>query len=228
MSFPSSFSQSVDLGKVQRDVINQWITERITQLLGFEDDIVISMVINLLEPKVDEKLDPRQLQIAITGFLEKETPTFMQELWDLLLSAQANPTGIPTAILEKKKQELQQLAKEKDQLRDVLDRKKQDFAPSSDRAGGRPSRFDAPLPRDRDATDANEEPRRGREGQSGREQPPRSGEARRPTENDRPQQRERRSSRSADRRRPQRRSPPPRRRPRSRSLTPPRRQRRQR
>lgn len=224
MSFPSSFSQSVNLAKVQRDVINQWITERITQVLGFEDEIVISMVINLLEPKVDEKLDPRQLQIAITGFLEKETPTFMEELWDLLLSAQANPTGIPTAILEKKKQELQQLAKEKDQLRDVLDRKKQDFASSSDR-GGRPSRFDAPPPRDLDSAGGNEEPRRGRD-QSSREQPPRSGDARRLAENDRPQLK-RRSSRSAERRRPQRRSPPPRRRSRSRSLTPTRRQRRQ-
>ncbi|TDH70033.1 hypothetical protein CCR75_000894 [Bremia lactucae] len=62
MTFPKCFEQRVDMRKVQREVINQWVTERITQLLGFEDDIVVSMAINLLEPKVDEKLDPKQLQ----------------------------------------------------------------------------------------------------------------------------------------------------------------------
>jgi hypothetical protein len=46
------------------------------------------MIINL-EPKVDERVDPRQLQLTITGFLEKDAPAFMQQLWELLVSAQA-------------------------------------------------------------------------------------------------------------------------------------------
>ncbi|UIZ24340.1 hypothetical protein KXD40_008501 [Peronospora effusa] len=124
MTFPLCFNQHVDMNKVQREVISQWVTERITQLLGFEDEIVVAMAINLLEPKVDEKLDPKQLQMALTGFLEKQAGTFMEELWQLLLSAQSNPTGIPSSILDKKKREMQRLAEEKDQLKKVLDAKR--------------------------------------------------------------------------------------------------------
>ncbi|RLN06840.1 hypothetical protein BBO99_00009326 [Phytophthora kernoviae] len=121
MNFPKCFSERVDLSKVQREVINQWITERITELLGFEDDIVISMAINLLEPKeVDEKLDPKQLQLALTGFLEKQAAAFTQELWELLLSAQSNATGIPSAILDKKKQEMETIAAEKNKLKETF------------------------------------------------------------------------------------------------------------
>ncbi|GAB9467722.1 putative Serine/arginine repetitive matrix protein [Globisporangium polare] len=126
MSFPECFDEKVDLKKVKLEVIHQWVTERITQLLGFEDDIVVSLVNNLLEPKVDEKLDPRHLQISITGFLEKDTAAFTQELWELLLSAQAHATGIPMQLLEKKKQELEQLASEKEKLRQVLEKKRQE------------------------------------------------------------------------------------------------------
>lgn len=35
--------------QVNLPVMNRWITERITQLLGFEDEIVIGLVINYLE-----------------------------------------------------------------------------------------------------------------------------------------------------------------------------------
>ncbi|EGZ22305.1 hypothetical protein PHYSODRAFT_330130 [Phytophthora sojae] len=124
MSFPKCFDQRVDMRKVQREVVNQWVTERLTQLLGFEDDIVVSMAINLLEPKVDERLDPRQLQVALTGFLEKQAGQFTEELWTLLLSAQSNPTGIPSAILDRKKQEMQRFASDKDKLKKVLEAKR--------------------------------------------------------------------------------------------------------
>lgn len=130
MAFPKSFEQRVDLTKVQREVIGQWVAGRLTQLLGFEDDIVVSMVINLLEPKVDERLDPRQLQVAVTGFLGKDAAAFTLELWELLLSAQANPTGIPTAILDKKKQELERAAADKAKLRQVLDAKRAEAEPA--------------------------------------------------------------------------------------------------
>ncbi|KAG7387995.1 Serine/arginine repetitive matrix protein 1 [Phytophthora pseudosyringae] len=124
MTFPKCFEQRVDMRKVQREVINQWVTERVTQLLGFEDDIVVAMAINLLEPKVDERLDPKALQVALTGFLEKQAGAFTEELWQLLLSAQSNPTGIPSAILDQKKQEMQRIAEDKDRLKKVLDAKR--------------------------------------------------------------------------------------------------------
>lgn len=94
--------------------MNKWITERVTELLGFEDEIVVSLAINLLEPKGrQEKLDPKELQMALTGFLGADSEKYMEELWTLLVSAQNNATGIPTEFLEKKKEELR-LKKEQD------------------------------------------------------------------------------------------------------------------
>ena len=49
------------------------------------------------------------MQINITGFLNgKNARVFMKELWELLLSAQNNIGGIPSAFLEKKKEEIRQ------------------------------------------------------------------------------------------------------------------------
>ena len=38
--------------KVKLDVIKPWITTRITNLLGFEDEVVIDFAFGLLEEKV--------------------------------------------------------------------------------------------------------------------------------------------------------------------------------
>ena len=65
------------------------------------------MVIGYIESQLLEKpLDPKKMQIALTGFLEKNTAAFMSNLWTLLLSAQTNDFGIPEEFLEKKKEEL--------------------------------------------------------------------------------------------------------------------------
>ena len=46
------------------------------------------------------------MQIQLTGFLDKDTPTFCKDLWKLLLSAQTSPQGVPKELLEAKKMEL--------------------------------------------------------------------------------------------------------------------------
>lgn len=46
------------------------------------------------------------LQIQLTGFLDKDTPSFCKELWTLCLSAQSNAQGVPKELLEAKKLEL--------------------------------------------------------------------------------------------------------------------------
>ena len=38
--------------KVNIEVMRKWCTERLTEILGFEDDIVINLAINLLEAPV--------------------------------------------------------------------------------------------------------------------------------------------------------------------------------
>lgn len=49
------------------------------------------------------------MQINLTGFLNgKNAREFMKDLWPLLLSAQDNIAGIPSAFLEQKKEEIRQ------------------------------------------------------------------------------------------------------------------------
>lgn len=50
--------------------------------------------------------DIKVLQIQLTGFLDKDTAKFCKELWNLCLSAQSNPQGVPKELLEAKKLEL--------------------------------------------------------------------------------------------------------------------------
>lgn len=57
---------------------------------------------------MQEKLDPKKLQLQLTGFLEKSTGAFMEELWGLLIDAQSSLGGIPSVFLQDKKQELVQ------------------------------------------------------------------------------------------------------------------------
>lgn len=53
--------------------------------------------------------DSKMMQINLTGFLNgKNAREFMGELWPLLLSAQENIAGIPSAFLEQKKEEIKQ------------------------------------------------------------------------------------------------------------------------
>lgn len=47
------------------------------------------------------------MQLELTGFLGRNTGPFMEDLWKLLLSAQASPLGIPAEILEQKRAEIQ-------------------------------------------------------------------------------------------------------------------------
>jgi serine/arginine repetitive matrix protein 1 len=46
------------------------------------------------------------MQIQLTGFLEKDTAAFCKEMWNLFLSAQSSPQGVPQELLEAKKLEL--------------------------------------------------------------------------------------------------------------------------
>lgn len=112
--------------KVELSVIRPWISTRIRELLGFEDDIVVEYANGLLEDEQEpvrsppilrtpahladspppQIIDPKKMQVLLTGFLEKKTADFMTPLWDLLLSAQANPLRVPTQLLEQKKAEM--------------------------------------------------------------------------------------------------------------------------
>lgn len=63
----------------------------------------------LLPSCVLQHPDAKVMQINLTGFLNgKNAREFMKDLWPLLLSAQENIAGIPSAFLEQKKEEIKQ------------------------------------------------------------------------------------------------------------------------
>jgi serine/arginine repetitive matrix protein 1 len=115
-TFPNSFLTKLDVTKVQRTVLSNWIDAKITEILGFEDEIVSSTAVNLFlpevsneEPKIIPVVDPKRNQIDLAGFLgDDNSKAFCAELWELLLDAQQQNSGIPTKILEAKKQQLAQ------------------------------------------------------------------------------------------------------------------------
>lgn len=47
----------------------------------------------------------KEIQISLTGFMEKNTGKFMKELWTHLLSAQQNASGVPQQFLDAKEEE---------------------------------------------------------------------------------------------------------------------------
>lgn len=48
----------------------------------------------------------KEIQIQLTGFMEKNTGKFMKELWTLLLSAEKNASGVPQQFLDEKEEEV--------------------------------------------------------------------------------------------------------------------------
>jgi len=136
MRFPPEFDKKVNMDKVALPVIKKWIAERILEILGFEDDIVVQFIFNMLDNAKEshqspdpryiqiyltgflehdarpftkeshQSPDPRYIQIYLTGFLEHDARPFTEELWTHLVTACHNAGGIPTAMLEATKKKL--------------------------------------------------------------------------------------------------------------------------
>ncbi|KAK6118607.1 hypothetical protein DH2020_047649 [Rehmannia glutinosa] len=91
----------VDMTKVKMDVMRPWIAKRVTELIGFEDEVLINFIYGLLEGK------------------------FMKELWALLLSAQQNVSGVPQQFLDAKEEETKKKKAETDRIANEIQRKKE-------------------------------------------------------------------------------------------------------
>ncbi|CAF2030621.1 unnamed protein product [Rotaria magnacalcarata] len=123
MKFPDNIDVKIDMLKVKLDVLKSWITKRLQELLGIEDDVVIEFVFNQLE---DKNPDPKMMQINLTGFLGgSKARLFIGELWKHLASAQSSPDGIPAEFVEMKKRELLKRMEEDDRLRDIRKREEE-------------------------------------------------------------------------------------------------------
>eukprot|EP01124_Arcella_intermedia_P025628 TRINITY_DN4620_c0_g1_i1.p1 TRINITY_DN4620_c0_g1~~TRINITY_DN4620_c0_g1_i1.p1 ORF type:complete len:189 (+),score=47.04 TRINITY_DN4620_c0_g1_i1:63-629(+) len=101
--FPPEYNLKVDMSKVNLNVIKKWLARRVTELLDIEDEVLINYIESQLE---EQNPDPKQIEISLIGFLGKSSADLVHELWGLLLDAQDHG-GIPLALLEKKKQEIQ-------------------------------------------------------------------------------------------------------------------------
>ncbi|CAJ2678903.1 unnamed protein product [Trifolium pratense] len=119
--FAPELEHLVDTTKVNMEVMKPWITRKVTELLGFEDEVLINFIHGLLEAKI---VNGKEVQIQITGFMEKNTVKFMKELWTLLLSAQKNASGVPQQFLDAKEEELLKKKAEHDRITSEIQRKK--------------------------------------------------------------------------------------------------------
>eukprot|EP00405_Crypthecodinium_cohnii_P005667 CAMPEP_0194765478 /NCGR_PEP_ID=MMETSP0323_2-20130528/26797_1 /TAXON_ID=2866 ORGANISM="Crypthecodinium cohnii, Strain Seligo" /NCGR_SAMPLE_ID=MMETSP0323_2 /ASSEMBLY_ACC=CAM_ASM_000346 /LENGTH=213 /DNA_ID=CAMNT_0039695111 /DNA_START=29 /DNA_END=671 /DNA_ORIENTATION=+ len=125
--FPPHFAKKVDISKVSMEVLKPWIAKRITEMLGFEDEVVVDLCIAHLEEKSEKGLDPKLLQVTMTGFMAQKAAPFCSELWAHLLSAQESEVGVPQDFIEQKKEELRQKKEEAERMQEELRRRKQDL-----------------------------------------------------------------------------------------------------
>ncbi|TNN83134.1 Serine/arginine repetitive matrix protein 1 [Liparis tanakae] len=151
LKFAECLDKKVDMTKVNLEVIKPWITQRVTEVLGFEDDVVIEFIFNQLE---DKHPDSKMMQINLTGFLNgKNAREFMRDLWPLLLSAQENIAGIPSAFLEQKKEEIKQRQIEQEKLASLKkiddDKKEKDMRERAQSKSPRRRKTRSPSPRRR-------------------------------------------------------------------------------
>ncbi|KAL3997875.1 PWI domain family protein [Acanthocheilonema viteae] len=109
MRFEEALDEKICMDRVNLDVLKPWITAKLNDILGLEDDVVIEYVFSQLEEK---SLNPKVMQINLTGFLNaRRAREFMGELWSMLIEAQSSEDGIPTSLVEKKMKEIQEKAK---------------------------------------------------------------------------------------------------------------------
>ena len=130
IKYPSSFynySNKLDLIKINKPILQLWITNEITSLLGFDDEIVTNTVINLFglstnddgtsnadnstlsSQQLNETIDPKQAHVVLSGFFNEDVAfQFCIKLWEYMIDASQKPTGIPRQIIEAKKRQLQQ------------------------------------------------------------------------------------------------------------------------
>lgn len=106
--FSPALKVKISMSKINRKWLEAWVKRRVFELLNYrDDDIVVSLVLNLVNPDPDcssgspgtsvhTENSAKKIQLEITGFLEKHTPAFMAELWTLMANAQQQKGGIPS------------------------------------------------------------------------------------------------------------------------------------
>ena len=117
MKTPKSYKTTVSKHNlIIYPIIKLWLNKKISDILEFEDETLINLIINLIKSS-DEKIDPKNIQYQISGFLGDNTYSFMKQFWKLLINIQElhlkDKTLIPEELIpfkeeyEKRKQYFQ-------------------------------------------------------------------------------------------------------------------------
>lgn len=114
VKFPAIFAEKVDMAKVNREQMKRWAADRLVALFdGLEDEVLINYVgAHLDQPS----LDPEELLLSLNDMLERDAASFTEELWTLLVDAQQQPGGIPKALLQNVKAQIDARMQEKDRV----------------------------------------------------------------------------------------------------------------
>uniref|UniRef100_A0A8C6NWH6 Serine and arginine repetitive matrix 1 n=1 Tax=Nothobranchius furzeri TaxID=105023 RepID=A0A8C6NWH6_NOTFU len=76
LKFAECLDKKVDMTKVNLEVIKPWITQRVTEILGFEDDVVIEFIFNQLEEKTQLN---SSIIIFSVGIFRCQLPSLIQK-----------------------------------------------------------------------------------------------------------------------------------------------------
>lgn len=86
MKFAPNLDQKVDMEKVNLDTVKPWVVNRITNLLGFEDDVVTEFIFNLLENekvRIVHMSVCTQIELNLSGSVLTAECPFRYSLWPL-------------------------------------------------------------------------------------------------------------------------------------------------
>ena len=88
MKTPKIFSTTVSKQNIIiLPIIKLWLNQQIFEFLEFEDETLVNLIINLINSSPD-KIDPKNIQYQISGFLGDKTYSFMKKFWKLLINVQ--------------------------------------------------------------------------------------------------------------------------------------------
>uniref|UniRef100_A0A0K0ERJ9 PWI domain-containing protein n=1 Tax=Strongyloides stercoralis TaxID=6248 RepID=A0A0K0ERJ9_STRER len=103
-----------NLSKIDFDLLRPWISKKIIEMIGVEDDIVENLIVTSLQSGTDPKL----LQMNLAGFFNaRNARIFMGEFWNLLIEASNSKDGIPQALIDLKLSEVKEKENKKENRR---------------------------------------------------------------------------------------------------------------
>ena len=121
--WPSFYDHKIDLLRIDRAQVGRWIEDKVTALLGFEDEVLVGTIQNTIMDSKD--LDPLKVQNTLEPFLAEKTHDFMKELWAKLLvyqSDKASNLGLEERTSEPAEDFLAKYEKERTQVAAIAEK----------------------------------------------------------------------------------------------------------